>query len=86
MDCRPHDSPKFEEPEFTRAAFSGLDRHIISGAMMYVGNMGPLMALDPGTKPKGGINPLSKKNIEKTASYLVNFVVMRADQIKAEKP
>lgn len=75
----------FEDPDFGAAAFTGLIRHILGGALMYMGNMGALIEMDPSAKSKRGLNPLSQKNIEETVSYLTEMVALRAEQIKAEK-
>lgn len=75
----------FEDPDFGAAAFSGLNQHILGGAIMYMGNMGALIEMDPSIKSKRGLNPLSPKNIEETVSYLTEMVAFRASQIKAKR-
>lgn len=65
----------FESQVYYEAAFTGMTRHVLAGAILYVSNMGPLMMLDENAGE--GLNPLSEESIQQVADIAVGLVAQR---------
>lgn len=77
--------PVFDDPDYTEASFLGLVRQIQAGAMLYVGNMSPLMATEGSAFGEYSVIPLSDEAIEKTSEYMLILVELRVKEIKAAR-
>ena len=73
-------TPPFKGLDYAQASYTGLVSHIQAGALLYIGNMGPLMnvATDDNTF---SVSPLTDETIEKIADYLLLMVNARIKEI-----
>ncbi len=78
-------APVFDDADYTEASFLGLVRQLQAGAMLYVGNMAPLMATEGSAFGEPSVIPLSDEAIEHSAEYMLLLVETRVQQIKAAR-
>lgn len=77
--------PVYEDPDYTQVSFRGLARQIQSGALLYLGNMGPLMAMDAPADSEYPVDPLTDETIDKIADYMLALIKMRVEELKRER-
>ena len=77
--------PVYDDPDYNEASFMGIVRQIQSGALLYLGNMGPLMAMEAPAGDTWSKEPLNDDSIERVADYMLALVKMRVKEIKLSK-
>ncbi|CAA0121554.1 HTH-type transcriptional regulator RutR [BD1-7 clade bacterium] len=70
--------PDLQDPFLIEASLSGLIRHMQAGALLYLGSMGPLIAMDT----EDADTLLSDASIEQFADYFQTITLARMDQLK----
>ena len=72
--------PNLQDPFLIQASLSGLIRHMQAGALLYLGSMGPLIAMDT----EDAESLLSDDSIEQFADYFQAITLTRMEQLKAQ--
>jgi AcrR family transcriptional regulator len=70
--------PDLQDPFLIEASLSGLIRHMQAGALLYLGSMGPLIAMD--TEDADSL--LTDESIQQFADYFQAITLTRMEQLK----
>ena len=73
--------PDFKDPYLIEASLTGIIRHMQAGALLYLGSMEPLIAMDTDDSEE----LLTDANIEQFADYFQAITLMRIEALKAQK-